>query len=132
MGVEDFFNDLNSYWENSNNTGSGSFDYSSMTDVEGNEWTTYQSGSNTIEKYVPHQRINIQSVLDRIHLEERLCVEKEDYEGAAINRDKADRIQENSELLVKLYDLKERALKDSDYAFAIDIKQKIQNIINNK
>jgi len=131
MDLGDFFGDLfgDNYWKGSDSTGSGSYKYSDMTEEDGKAWS---SVSYSFDSYVPQHHINIETVLDRVKLAEEMAVEEEDYEVAAFLRDKYNRIKTNTELLKKLYDLKERAIKASDYSYAIEIKEKIQELMNGK
>jgi len=133
MALDDFYNDLfngeSDYWDRSHLSGSVNWVYTSSSDSDGTTYTEYKSGSLSLTNYIPQTTLNIQRVLDRVKLEELVAVERQDFEKAADLRDKALRITENKSILIKLYDLKERSVTQGDYAFAIDIKEKIQNII---
>jgi hypothetical protein len=132
MDLGDFFKDMfnDDYWKRSDSTSGSNYRYYEATDDEGKTWTMYATSSYSFSSYIPHYHVDIEKVLDRITIEEVEAVKKENYEKAAELRDKGKRIKENQDILKKLYDLKERAIKQGDYAYAVEIKERIQKIIN--
>jgi protein-arginine kinase activator protein McsA len=134
MDLGDFFSDMfnDDYWKGSDSTGSSNYQYYEATDDQGKTWTMYATASYSFSSYIPHYHVDIEKVLDRITIEEVEAVKKENYEKAAELRDKSKRIKANETLLKQLYDLKERAIKQGDYAYAVEVKERIQTIINGK
>lgn len=141
MSLDDFYRDLENSGYNS-----GSFDitelsqwtadeyvnYESFTDDNGTSWTQFETGSYSFSTYVPANYLDINKVIEKIRLEERKAVEVEDYELAANLRDKVDLVLEHEDMLRKLYDLKERALKAGDYGFALEVKERIDSFLQKK
>jgi len=139
MSLDDFYKDL----ENSGYA-SGSFDiteltewtengynqYQSFEDENGVTYTSMETGSYSFSTYIPTHHLDINKVIKHIKLQEQVAVEKEDYEVAAKLRDKIKLIEENEDMLRKLYDLKERALKGGDYIFALEVKERIDEFLN--
>ena len=139
MSLDDFYKDL----ENSGYA-SGSFDiteltewtengynqYQSFEDENGVTYTSMETGSYSFSTYIPTHHLDINKVIKHIKLQEQVAVEKEDYEEAAKLRDKIKLIEENEDMLRKLYDLKERALKGGDYIFALEVKERIDEFLN--
>ena len=134
MDLGDFFSDMfnDDYWKGSDSTSGSNYQYYQSTDSEGKSWTMYASASYSFSSYTPHYHVDIEKILDRVAIEEQEAVKKENYEKAAELRDKGKRIKSNETLLKQLYDLKERAIKQGDYSYAIEVKERIQTIINGK
>lgn len=135
MNFDEFFGSLFPDWEssgsNSNSTPVPNFSYTSSTDENGT-YIYYESNEYSFEEYVPIQTINLEKILDRLRLEEAEFVHYEQYENAAVARDKIKSIELNKDKLIKLYDLKERAIKQGDYKFATIMRDKIHELINGK
>lgn len=141
MSLDDFYRDL----ENSGYV-SGSFNVTELSEWTDNEYTVYQSyedengrtytrfetGSFSFSTYTPIHYLDINKVIKHVKLQEQKAVESEDYEYAAELRDKIKVIHENEDMLRKLYDLKERALKVGDFAFALEVKERIDDFLNKK
>ena len=141
MSLDDFYKDL----ENSGYA-SGSFDitelaewteneyvvYQSVEDENGKIYTRFETGSFSFSTYTPTYYLDINKVIKHVKLQEQRAVEEEDYEYAAELRDKINLILENEDMLRKLYDLKERALKVGDFAFALEVKERIDGFLNKK
>lgn len=141
MSLDDFYKDL----ENSGYA-SGSFDitelsewteqeyayYHSIEDENGRTYTRIETGSYSFSTYVPTYHLDIDKVIKHVKLQEQVAVENEDYEYAAELRDKVKIITENEDMLRKLYDLKERALKVGDFTFALEVKERIDDFLNKK
>jgi protein-arginine kinase activator protein McsA len=139
MSLDDFYRDL----ENSGYK-SGSFNITELSEWTETEYTYYQSyedengrtythietGSYSFSTYIPTHHLDIDKVIHHVKLQEQIAVKNENYEQAAKLRDRVQLIQENEDMLRKLYDLKERALRAGDYPFALEVKERIDEFLN--